>query len=115
VDKNILFVYALGLPLSGFFWLVALLAVRQVDEYDDDWKVLRVVGSAGFLPTGRLGRCIFAACGLVAANLFPVLLLAKPYYSPTVPWMLGFLCGQGVCLVALGLYALWLRFHDWVA
>jgi hypothetical protein len=105
-------VYGLGLPLSGLSWLVALLALRQFDEYDDDWKVLRMVASIGFLPSGRLARFVFGACGLLAVNMFPILLLTKDVYRPTWPWMLGFLIGQGVCLVLFMLHALWLQLKN---
>jgi hypothetical protein len=116
LDKStqdaILVVYGLGVPLSALFWLVALLALRQFDEYDDDWKVLRVVASAGFMPAGRLARFLFGACGLMAVNMFPVLFLTTSASRPTWPWMLAFLFGQGVCLALFVSHALWLRLHD---
>jgi hypothetical protein len=98
---DFLFLFALALPLSVFFWAILFPATGLLNDPDDHSRIVSFCNRAGFLPDSDRARLVIAVLGLVAVNLVPSLYLVRPVTGTPTPVIVGYFLAQGVWVAIL--------------
>lgn len=100
---DFLFLFALALPLSVFFWAVLFPATGLLNDPDDHSRIVSFCNRAGFLPDSDRARLVIAVLGLVAVNLAPIFDLVRPPAETPTPVFVGYFLAQGIWVAILAL------------